>query len=120
MSIYDAYHGRLGQISLRIVFINAYQLRGPFGFQCIEQLGGPDLLVSFGQPGVCCQGNRYTDDNERLDLKVRYKLFENVDVNLEARNILDEPRIDERAVRGNVYQALSYGPRYFLGVKVKL
>ena len=63
---------------------------------------------------------RYTDDNERLDLKVRYKLFDNVDVTLEGKNVLDEERIDYRAIDGNVYQALSYGPRYFLGVKVKL
>ena len=63
---------------------------------------------------------RYTEGNERLDLKVRYKMFDNVDVTLEAKNILDEPRIDYRAVDGNVYQALSYGPRLFLGVRVKL
>jgi TonB-dependent receptor len=63
---------------------------------------------------------RYTDDNERLDLKVRYKAFDNISVTLEAKNILDEPRIDYRAVQGNVLQALSYGPRLFLGVKVKL
>jgi len=63
---------------------------------------------------------RYTDDNERLDLKVRYKLFDNVDVTLEGKNILDEARIDHRAIEGNAYQALSYGPRYFLGVRVKL
>ncbi len=62
---------------------------------------------------------RYTDDNERLDLKVRYKLFDNVDLNLEAKNILDEERIDYRAVKGNVLQALSYGPRFFFGVKAK-
>ncbi len=63
---------------------------------------------------------RYTDDNERLDLKVRYKLFDNTDLTLEAKNILDESRIDYRAVQGNVLQALSYGPRLFLGVRVKL
>ena len=63
---------------------------------------------------------RYTDGNERLDLKVRYKLFDNVDLNIEAKNILDEPRIDYRAIQGNVLQALSYGPRFFIGVKVKL
>ena len=62
---------------------------------------------------------RYTDDNQRLDLKVRYKAFDNVDVTLEAKNITDEPRIDYRAIEGNTYQALSYGPRYFLGVRVK-
>ncbi len=63
---------------------------------------------------------RYTDDNERLDLRVRYKLFDNVDLNVEARNLLDEPRIDFRGVQGNTFQALSYGPRYFVGVKAKL
>ncbi|MGI9272742.1 MAG: TonB-dependent receptor [Woeseiaceae bacterium] len=62
---------------------------------------------------------RYTNTNQRLDLKVRYKMFDNVDVTLEAKNILDEPRIDYRAVDGNVYQALSYGPRYFIGARVK-
>ena len=51
---------------------------------------------------------------------MRYKMYDNVDVTLEGKNILDEPRIDYRAIDGNTYQALSYGPRYFLGVKVKL
>ena len=63
---------------------------------------------------------RYTNTNQRLDLKVRYKMFDNVDVTLEAKNILDEPRIDYRAIDGNILQALSYGPRYFLGVRIKL
>lgn len=62
---------------------------------------------------------RYTDDNERLDLKLRYKMFDNVEVTLEGKNILDEPRIDYRAVQGNVLQALSYGPRYFLALRAK-
>jgi len=62
---------------------------------------------------------RYTEANERLDMRVRYKLFDNVDINLEAKNITDEPRIDYRAIDGNGYQALSYGARLFLGVKVK-
>ncbi len=63
---------------------------------------------------------RYTADNDTLDLRVRYKLFDNVDLSLEAKNILDEPRIDYRAVEGNILQALSYGPRLFLGVRIKM
>ena len=63
---------------------------------------------------------RYTNTNQRMDLKIRYKMFDNVDVTLEAKNILDEPRIDYRAIDGNILQALSYGPRYFLGVRIKL
>ena len=30
-----------------------------------------------------------------------------------------EPRIDYRGIYGNTLQALSYGPRYFLGIKGK-
>jgi len=62
---------------------------------------------------------RYTDDNETLDIRVRYKVLDNLDVSLEGKNILDEPRIDFRGVEGNISQALSYGPRYFLGLRYK-
>ncbi|MEL6871016.1 MAG: TonB-dependent receptor [Pseudomonadota bacterium] len=63
---------------------------------------------------------RYTDDYNRLDLKVRYKLIDNVDVTFEVQNMLDEARIDDRAIPGNTYQALSFGPRFFLGARAKL
>jgi len=33
---------------------------------------------------------------------------------------LDEPRIDNLRIEGNVSQVLSYGPRYFFGLKAKL
>lgn len=38
---------------------------------------------------------------------------------IEALNILDEPRIDNLRVEGNVSQVLSYGPRYFVGLKAR-
>ncbi|MEM7765047.1 MAG: TonB-dependent receptor [Pseudomonadota bacterium] len=62
---------------------------------------------------------RYTAPSERLDLRVRYKLNDTWRVSLEAKNILDEERIDSRAVDGNAFQALSYGPRLFLGLTGK-
>ncbi|MEM1261645.1 MAG: TonB-dependent receptor [Pseudomonadota bacterium] len=62
---------------------------------------------------------RYTRANERLDLRVRYKLTDNIRVSLEAKNILDEARVDDRAIDGNTFQALSYGPRLFLGLTAK-
>ena len=62
---------------------------------------------------------RYTEANKRLDMRMRYRLTENIKVSLEAKNILDEPRIDYRAIEGNTYQALSYGPRLFFGVQAK-
>ena len=62
---------------------------------------------------------RYTADNETLDLTVSYQLNDNVKLSFEGKNIMDEPRVDFRAIDGNILQALSYGPRYFMGVKVK-
>ncbi len=63
---------------------------------------------------------RYTEGHQTLDLKARYKLNSNVKISIEAKNVLDEPRIDYRGVDGNIYQALSYGPRIFAGVQIKL
>ena len=62
---------------------------------------------------------RYTDSSERLDMRVSYRWNNHVQFKLEAKNILDEPRIDYRAIEGNTYQALSYGARIFFGVKAK-
>ena len=62
---------------------------------------------------------RYTSANERLDLRVRYELTDNLRLSLEAKNILDEERIDSRAVDGNTFQVLSYGPRLFFGLQGK-
>ena len=62
---------------------------------------------------------RYTDDNDRLDLNISYKLANGLQLSFKAQNLNDEPRIDYRPIYGQVYQALSYGPRYFLGIKGK-
>jgi TonB-dependent receptor len=62
---------------------------------------------------------RYTEANERLDMRVTYRWNDHVQLKFEAKNILDEPRIDYRAIEGNTYQALSYGPRLFFGVRAK-
>ncbi|MFK7886708.1 MAG: TonB-dependent receptor, partial [Gammaproteobacteria bacterium] len=62
---------------------------------------------------------RYTGAYDRLDLKARYKLFDTVELTLEGQNVLDEVRVDDRAIPGNTYQVLSYGPRLFFGAKAK-
>lgn len=62
---------------------------------------------------------RYTRANERVDMRVRYKLTDNIRLSVEAKNILDEARVDDRAVVGNTFQALSYGPRLFFGLTAK-
>lgn len=62
---------------------------------------------------------RYTDDNQHLEFRANYKITDDVTASFEALNILSEPRIDYRAIVGNVNQTLEYGPRIFLGIRVK-
>ena len=74
----------------------------------------------FQQFGRDTQGRvRYTDSTQILDLNMSYRLTDNFKLSFQAKNITDEPRIDYRPVQGQVHQALSYGPRLFLGVKGK-
>lgn len=74
----------------------------------------------FQQFGRDTQGRiRYTDATQILDLNMSYRLTDDIKLNFQAKNITDEPRIDYRPVGGQVHQALSYGPRLFLGVKAK-
>ena len=63
---------------------------------------------------------RYVDDNSVLEFRASYKLNDKVRFTFEALNITNEPRVDFRGLDGNIAQVLSYGPRYFFGVKVKL
>ena len=74
----------------------------------------------FQQFGRDSQGRvRYTDATQILDLNMSYRLSDDMKLSFQAKNITDEPRIDYRPVGGQVHQALSYGPRLFLGVKAK-
>ena len=62
---------------------------------------------------------RYVDDNSVLEFRASYKLNKHVKLSFEALNITDEPRVDYRGIDGNINQVLSYGPRYFIGIKAK-
>ena len=62
---------------------------------------------------------RTVDDNTVLEFRAGYELTDNIDLSFEALNLTNEPRVDFRGLDGNIAQVLSYGPRYFLGVKVK-
>jgi TonB-dependent receptor len=62
---------------------------------------------------------RYVDDSEVFELRMSYKLTDQIKLSLEGLNLLNEPRQDFRAVEGNVNQSLSYGPRVFFGISAK-
>ncbi len=62
---------------------------------------------------------RYVDDYNTLDLRVRFDLTDNIELSLEGINLLSEPRIDFRALEGQVAQTLEYGPRVFAGARAR-
>ena len=62
---------------------------------------------------------RYVDDYNTLDLRMRFDVNDAIQLSLEGINLLSEPRIDFRALDGEVVQTLEYGPRVFAGAKVR-
>ena len=62
---------------------------------------------------------RYVDDYNTLDLRMRFDVNDAIQLTLEGINLLSEPRIDFRALDGEVLQTLEYGPRVFAGAKVR-
>lgn len=62
---------------------------------------------------------RYTNSNQNLEFRANYDVTDNITASFEALNILSEPRVDFRAVIGNVQQTLEYGPRMFFGLRAK-
>lgn len=62
---------------------------------------------------------RYVDDYKTLDLRLRYDITDSIELSLEGINVLSEPRMDFRALAGEVVQTLEYGPRIFAGVRAK-
>ena len=63
---------------------------------------------------------RFVDDNTVVEFRASYKLNDAIKLSFEALNLTDEPRTDFRALDGNVAQVLSFGPRYFFGIRAKL
>ena len=62
---------------------------------------------------------RYVDGYKTLDLRLRYDMTDNIQLSLEGINVLGEPRVDFRALEGEVVQTLEYGPRIFAGVTAR-
>ncbi|HEY0624735.1 TonB-dependent receptor [Sphingomonas sp.] len=63
---------------------------------------------------------RYVRGNETFDLRASYDINRNVSLRFEATNILDSPKITDMPVQGSIRQYHYYGPRYFIGARVRL
>lgn len=62
---------------------------------------------------------RYTGDVNVFEGRISYKLTDNISVRLEGINLFNDPRIDTRGAPDDFGQILSYGARYFAGVRFK-
>ena len=62
---------------------------------------------------------RYVADYNTLDLRLRFDVTDNIELSVEGINLLSEPRIDYRALVGQVAQTLEYGPRVFAGATAR-
>ena len=62
---------------------------------------------------------RYVADYNTLDLRVRFDVTDSIELSLEGINLLSEPRMDYRALVGQVVQTLEYGPRLFAGARAR-
>ena len=47
-------------------------------------------------------------------------MTDNIELTLEGINLLSEPRMDFRALDGQVAQTLEYGPRVFFGARARI
>lgn len=90
-----------------------YWSGGKFDMQAIYKYRSQYFQQFSDSPGRI----RYVDDNAVVEFRASYKLNDNFKFTFEALNLTNEPRVDYRGLDGNVAQVLSYGPRYFLGLK---
>lgn len=106
----------LSGFSRNVVSAQAYYQKGPVSLQAVynyrsnyyqDFVGGNNQL-------------RYVRGNATFDLRASYQFSRNVSVSFEAVNIFDEPKVTDMPVQGSIRQYHYYGPRYFLGVRVRL
>lgn len=70
------------------------------------------------QPNSGAESNRYVEAYEYVDATVSYEVMDNVDLVLQATNILDEAQYMTRGTEKTPTLVSSSGPKYQFGVKV--
>ncbi len=63
---------------------------------------------------------RYVRGNETFDMRASYDINRNVSLRFEATNLFDSPKITDMPVEGSIRQYHYYGPRYFIGARLRL
>ena len=106
----------LSGFSAHVLSAQAYYQKGPISLQAVYNYRS-DYYQDF------VGGNnqlRYVRGNETVDFRASYDINRNVSLRFEAVNLFDEPKITDMPVQGSIRQYHFYGPRYFLGVRVRI
>ncbi len=86
----------------------------------LELQGVYKYRSSYFQQFVSTPGRvRYVDDTGVFEARISYKLTDNIRLSAEGLNLFNEPRTDYRGTTNNISQVLSYGPRYYFGVRAR-
>ncbi len=102
--------------SERVVSTQLYYDIGKVDLQLIYKNRTEYFQQFISSPGLV----RYVGDNEVLEARATYKLTNKISFRLEAINLFDEPKTQFIPVRGYLTELNSYGPRMFLGFRVKM
>ena len=93
-----------------------YYDAGKVDVQLIYKSRGEYFQQFISSPGLI----RYVGDNQVLEARATYQISDSISVRFEAINLLDEPKRQYIPVRGYLTELNSYGPRMFVGLRIKI
>lgn len=102
-------------LSKHVLSAQAFYEIGKLELQGVYKYRSQYFQQFVGTPGRV----RFVDDTGVFEARISYVITDNIRVSAEGLNLFNEPRIDYRGTRTNLGQVLSYGPRYYLGVRAK-
>ena len=103
-------------LSKHVLSAQAYYQIGGFDLQVIYKHRSRYFQQFISSPGLI----RYIGDTGVVEARATYKLNDRVSFRVEGINLFDEPRKQYIPVPDNLSELNSYGPRLFVGVRVKL
>ncbi|WP_298468786.1 TonB-dependent receptor [uncultured Erythrobacter sp.] len=101
--------------SEHVLSAQAYYEIGPFDFQGVYKYRSEYFQQFISTPGRI----RYVDDVGVFEARVSFELNDNVRITAEGINLFNEPRTNFRGAPDDFGAIQVYGPRYFVGARVK-
>lgn len=102
-------------LSKHVLSAQAFYEIGDLELQGVYKYRSDYFQQFIGTPGRV----RFVNDTGVFEARISYRLTDNIRISAEGLNLFDEPRVDYRGTMNNLGQVLSYGPRYYVGVRAK-